>query len=192
MTKRIAVYGGSFNPFGNQHRDVLRHIGASGKFDEIFVIPSVAHPLKEEQFPFEHRLNMAELAVWSGEWAIPVEVMSIERQMLREGIKAPLFTIKVLRFLAKVCESMGEPEGEFRFVIGPDIIEELDRWEGVQEIRDEFGFFETPDMGIHSTQIREMIQARDAGWKDLVSPQVARYIETHDLYQKTSETEKPS
>jgi len=185
MNRRIAVYGGSFSPFGNQHRDVLRHIGASGEFDEIFVIPSVAHPLKKEQFPFEHRLNMAELAVWSGEWAIPVEVLPIERQMLQEGIKAPLFTIKVLRFLAKVCEAMDEGEGEFRFVIGPDIIEELDQWEGVQEIRDEFGFFEAPNMGTHSTQIREKVRTGDATWKDLVCPKVARYIEIHDLYQKT-------
>lgn len=187
MTKRIAVYGGSFSPFGNQHRDVLRHIGASGKFDEIFVIPSVAHPLKKEQFPFEHRLNMAELAVWSGSWAIPVWVGPVERRMLQEGITAPLFTIKVLRYLSKVTEKFGEDEkGEFRFVIGPDIIEELDQWEGVQEIRDEFGFFEAPNMGNHSTQIREMIRAGYAGWKDLVCPQVARYIETHELYQETA------
>ena len=184
MTKRIAVYGGSFSPFGHQHRDVLRYIGASGKFDEIFVIPSVAHPLKKEQFPFEHRLNMAELAVHNDTWAIPVEVLPIERLMLREGVKAPLFTIKVLRYLLKTAEEFGEGEkGEFRFVIGPDIIEELDQWEGVQEIRDEFGFFEAPHMGSHSTQIRERIQTGNADWKDLVCPDVARYIEIHGLYK---------
>lgn len=183
-TRRIAVYGGSFNPFGNQHRDVLRYIGASGKFDEIFVIPSVAHPLKKEQFPFEHRLNMAELAVWGDSWAIPVEVLPVERQMLQNGITAPLFTIKVLRFLAKVAESMKEDETlEFRFVIGPDIIEELDRWEGVQEIRDEFGFFEAPNMGIHSTQVRQWIAEGNPAWKDQVPPEVATYIETHTLYR---------
>lgn len=176
---KIAVYGGTFLPFGNHHRNVLRYLAGSGEFDEVLVVPSVAHPLKKSRLSYEHRLNMAQLGTMHEEWPIPVEVSQVERNMLRDGVTAPFFTIKVLRYLQQHSKPHGDDT--FRFVIGPDIPGELDKWEGVEDIRNEFGFFEAPDMGAHSTQIRQMLSDGNKAWAHRVPPKVAEYIRTHGL-----------
>lgn len=183
MTARVAVYGGSFSPFGNHHRDVVHHVAECGEFDEVLVVPTVAHPLKKQQFPYEHRLNMAELAVRDEEWEVPVGVSDVERIMLRDNFTAPLFTITVLRALKRYSIQYNEHESaKYRFIIGPDIREELGQWKNVEDIRREFGFFEAPDMGVHSTEIRQIMADGFPGWKDHVPTLVAGYIETHGLY----------
>lgn len=179
MALRVAVYGGSFSPFGNHHLEVIRWL-AQKDFDSCWVVPSVAHALKKGMLPYEHRINMAREAVlfeMRRSDAIQIEVSLYELEMLRWQ-KAPIYTIDLLRSFQKGSES----DTEFRFVIGPDILEELHRWRGVDEIRSEFGFIEAPDMGIHSSEIRECIADGFPGWKDHVPPNVIDYIERHGLY----------
>lgn len=186
MTKRVAVYGGSFSPFGNHHRDVIRYVAGSGKFDEILVVPSVAHPLKKQQLPYEHRLNMTEIGVMHEEWPLPVMAAQVERNMLRQGWEAPIFTINLLRALKGWADddqqSRAADDQQLGFIVGPDVVAEFDKWEGVDLIRKEFGFYEAPDMGLHSTQIREMLEKGDKTWAGFVHPAVAEYIRTHKLY----------
>lgn len=57
MTKRIALYSGSFDPVTNGHVDVLR--GALALADEVFVAIGI-HPGKKPLFSFEERLRMIE------------------------------------------------------------------------------------------------------------------------------------
>jgi len=182
--KRVAVYGGSFNPFHNGHLNVVRHAADHGDFDAILVVPSIAHAFKARVSPYEHRVNMATLALEPRpETEMPAAVSMMELHMLRKQ-PGPILTIELLRELQR--RDPGTQPLEFRFVIGPDILGELDRWEGVEDIRREFGFYEVPEAGTRASVIREMIQHGDPAWVRHVPPGVARYIEMHRLYREAS------
>jgi|GEM_PF-2381595 len=184
MTK-VAVYGGSFNPFGNQHLDVLRYLAESGEFQHIIVVPSAAHALKTGILPFEHRFNMTALGIESRYHECPsfpervtITIAIDELHMLKQQ-PGPIYTIQLLRHFKTGHRGK---ENDYRFVIGPDILDELDRWEYVEEIREEFGFYQVPMMGIHSQAIRDMIRNGVSTWIRHVPTQVAAYIKMHGLY----------
>jgi nicotinate-nucleotide adenylyltransferase len=176
MTATIAVYGGSFSPFGSHHLDVVRHLGRHELADRVIVVPSAAHALKGRTFPFEHRLNMARLALQETGLILPTEASSVEMHMLQRQA-GPIFTIQLLRHLQQT-----HPDAQLRFVIGPDIIAELDRWKYVDDIRRDFGFIQAPDMGIHSSSIREMLVQGVPAWERHVPQPVADYVRMHGLY----------
>lgn len=176
MTEIIAVYGGSFSPFGNHHLDVARYLGEHGLASRVILVPSAAHALKARTFPFEHRFNMANAALEGAGLPIRAEASPVEMHMLQRQA-GPIFTIQLLRQLREQ-----HPDSLLRFVIGPDIIEELDRWKYVDDIRREFGFIQAPDMGIHSSSIREMLSNGVAAWERHVPGPVADYIRMHRLY----------
>lgn len=184
MTQRIAVFGGTFNPFGNHHQEIVRWLVTSG-FDQVLVVPSAAHALKTELGAFVDRVIMAQMAVseLKDDGRIPkdavVKVLSIE-QILLMSRPPPIYTWDVLQEIRKNFA----PEGaEIKFVIGPDVREELHRWKFVPEIEREFGFVEAPDLGIHSTKIREMVRDDDEQWINMVPGMVAMYIAAMNLYQ---------
>lgn len=195
--RRIAVYGGTFNPFGNQHLDALRMVAESGIFDSIIVVPSVAHPLKDssEVLPFEHRYNMTVLGVQARHDAIPsfparisISVSMAEIDILREQA-GPVYTYRLLKHL----QQSHYDEAKIMFVIGPDIFPELPKWKYVKEIRRDFGFYEIPNVGIHSTGIRDMLSRGVPTWTRYVPPLVSQYIKNHQLYhvERTLCTHEP-
>jgi len=169
---RIVVYGGSFNPFCKNHLDVVSWATTQG--DEVWVIPSYAHPEKSLMIDFEHRLVMARLAVGSELWPVPVWVSDIERTLFQEGM-SKIFTYHLLRRLAAM-----HPENTFVFAIGPDI--DPSKWELGPEAMAEFEFIRVPDMGTHATQVREWIRTGDSQWRNFVPTQVQRYITWKSLY----------
>lgn len=182
-----AIYGGSFNPFGNHHRDTVRWLLTEGGFDKVVVVPAAAHALKEELPDFMHRYNMATLGV---EHLLQNElppsanvcVSQVEMDMLRRQAP-PVRTYHLLQELRRLDGGYAD----MRFAVGPDIPEELDKWAHVEDIEREFGFVEVPDQAMRSTQIREMIAEGSSRWRDLVPTPVRDYIERHELYQKHEE-----
>jgi pantetheine-phosphate adenylyltransferase len=59
MTKRVAIYAGSFDPLTNGHLDVLK--GALAIADTVFVAIG-SHPGKQPLFSFEERVRLIETA----------------------------------------------------------------------------------------------------------------------------------
>ena len=176
---RIAVYGGSFSPFGNNHLDVLQHVVDSREFDRIIVVPSISHALKKRSFPYEHRVNMATLAIEHAKVELRTEVSMVELTMLQVQ-PGPIFTIQLLRYL-RDCHPDNR-DSQLRFVVGPDIIQDLDRWKYVDDIRREFGFFGVPERGIHASAIRDLMADGDPSWEAHMPQPVAEYIKMHRLY----------
>jgi len=62
--RRIAVFGGSFDPIHNGHLSVARAADRRFNFDEIHFIPASRppHKLKQHLAPFPHRFAMVSLA----------------------------------------------------------------------------------------------------------------------------------
>ena len=64
-TRRIAVYGGSFNPFGKHHQDIVRWLIEEGGFNTVLVVPSAAHALKGDQETISILQQAQEIAISS-------------------------------------------------------------------------------------------------------------------------------
>lgn len=189
-TRRIAVFGGSFNPFANHHQQIIRYLVEHEGFSTIIVVPAAAHALKDDLIEYMHRYNMAKLGaedlVHNGMPSLPhnadVRVSMVEMDMLRRQA-GPVRTYELLQTL-----KLGYPEKdvEMKFAIGPDIPDEMDRWAHVEEIRSEFGFVSVPVQSMRSTKLRQMIREGVDAWEDHVPFPVRRYIKMHGLYRETS------
>lgn len=182
--RKTAVLGGSFNPFGINHQSIVRWLLEEGGFTEVVVVPAVAHAFKPDLLDYAHRVNMAELSVNDLKYGIPslpknteVNVSMVERELLKRQA-GPIRTYEVLQEL----QSYGFRK-DLQFAIGPDILEELDKWEKVDQIKADFGFVEVPIHAVRATQLREMIRTGVKAWKNHVSISVRGYIERHNLYK---------
>jgi nicotinate-nucleotide adenylyltransferase len=184
MARRIAVYGGSFNPFGKHHQEIVRWLIEKGGFNYVIVVPAAAHALKDDLLPYIHRYNMTKLGVndlrYNGIPSLPFEasvaVSTLEMDMLRQH-PGPIRTYELLKEIRK-----GHPDDEIKFAIGPDIPDELDRWANVDKIEAEFGFVKLPIQSMRATKLRQMMEEGISAWKQHVPSMVVQYIERHNLY----------
>lgn len=62
-SKKIAIYGGAFDPIHNGHLAVIAQLLASGQVDSVIVVPSGDRPDKMVRVSAADRLSMAQLAV---------------------------------------------------------------------------------------------------------------------------------
>ncbi|WMM23539.1 nicotinate-nucleotide adenylyltransferase [Tissierella sp. MB52-C2] len=197
---KIAVMGGTFDPIHNGHLIVAEYVRTSLKLDKVVFIPSGVHPFKNNKNITEgkKRLDILSLAIKSNEY-FDISAMEINR----EGITYTIDTIKELKKIYK--------EDEVYFIIGSDIIFEIEKWKGFEELVGlckfillyrpgknedkienrieelkklyglEFTRVEAPLIEISSTEIRERVK-EDLSIKYLVPEIVEDYIYKHKLY----------
>jgi len=191
--RKIAVYGGSFNPFGKHHQDIIRWLIEEAGFSTVLVVPAAAHALKDDLPEYIHRYNMAHLGAVDLNFARPslpfgsdVKATNIEGTMLQKH-KPPIYTYDLLKeiteWYGQVFDKSQEAP-EFKFAIGPDVRDEFDKWKGIEDIEREFGFVDVPVFSMRATNLREMIASGSDLWKRHVPLAVAGYIQRHGLYQK--------
>lgn len=123
---RIAVYGGSFNPPHVGHGMVAAWLGWTDTVDEVWLVPTYAHPFGKQLAPFEARIRMCEgLASGIGSW---VKVSGIE-----SALEQPSYTIHTLDTLSERF-----PENSFRPVMGADLLPELSRWKEASRLKAQY------------------------------------------------------
>jgi nicotinic acid mononucleotide adenylyltransferase len=190
--RRVAVFGGSFNPFAKHHQDIVRHLVEHEGFSTVIVVPAAAHALKDDLIDYMHRFNMTKLGVddlrYNGMPSLPhgsdVRVSMVEMDMLRRQ-PGPVRTYELLKEIRKGFLERDE-DLEIRFAIGPDIPDEMDRWAHVDEIREEFGFVNVPVQSMRSTKLRQMIREGVEAWERHVPILVRKYIKMHGLYREAA------
>lgn len=119
--KRIAVFGGSFNPITNAHLNCAAEIIHSKLADEVWITPCGARPDKPslKTAPL-HRLIMCHLAVDTSFGSrFGVKVCDEEMQAPRN--------IPSLILMRRLKERY--PMHDFCFVVGSDIIQTLHEWD---------------------------------------------------------------
>ena len=121
--KRIAMFGGSFNPIHNAHINLANAFIKKLKLDRLLLIPTATPPHKSdsEMVSAEHRLNMCRLA---SESIKKIEVSDIE--IKREGKS---YTVDTLRQLKAEY-----PDSELFLITGADMFMTLLEWKEPQEI----------------------------------------------------------
>ncbi|MBN2182502.1 MAG: nicotinate (nicotinamide) nucleotide adenylyltransferase [Sedimentisphaerales bacterium] len=203
-SKRIALFGGTFDPVHIGHTMVAsaaaEHIGA----DKVIFVPARRSPLKDSLPGASDidRFNMISLAI-DDDKNFEVSDCELKREY-------PSYTIDTIRHFRS--ELSGEVS--IYWLIGADGIGELSRWYKVEELIDECSLsvmyragFEKPDfekflplwgrrrieklreniiptplVDISSTQVRQRLAA-GLGVAQVLNPQVLRYIQEKNLYR---------
>ena|SRR5215510_6144677 len=177
-----AVFGGSFNPPHVAHQMACLYVLETEPVDAVMVVPTFRHPFDKHLCPYEHRLEMARLAM--APLGPRVVVSDIERGL---GGEASL-TLHTLEALAAAHPGIG-----LRLVIGSDILREREkwyRWEDIERLAPPIivaraGFpvdglaVELP--AISSTEVRARLARGESGLP-LVPRAVSAYIQAHGLY----------
>lgn len=174
--RRVAIFGGSFNPPHIGHTAICKWLFNRGFVDEIWVIPCFMHPFGKELAPYEHRLAMVRLAFCK--LMMPIKILEVEKEL--GGVSYTLRTVEYLRKL--------NPDIIFHLVTGSDVEEEIEKWKDFDKIKDLAAIIRVPrgDRSIipdvSSTEVRDKIHY-GGSYRDLVETQVAVYIITKGLYR---------
>ncbi len=191
---RVGMFGGAFDPPHRAHGALARAAVAQLALDRLHVLPTGEAWHKERSLTAAtHRLAMTRLA-FEGIPAVQVD----DRELRRSG---PTYSIDTLREL-----HAEHPRAQLHLLMGEDQAAGFTRWnaweeiarlavlcvagrgtgEGVAALRALSGvrveLLALPQMPVSATEIRRRLTARQ-DITDLVEPAVARYIETHLLYQ---------
>ena len=119
--KRIAVYGGAFDPITDGHLKCACEIIHARAADEVWIVPCGTRPDKPSlRTPYLHRLIMCHLAVdTSFGSTFPIRVCDIEM-----GEPAALSTYHLMERLTAEYATH-----DFMFVIGADLLADLKGWD---------------------------------------------------------------
>jgi len=198
-SKRVALFGGSFNPPHIAHELVALYVLETQPVDELWFVPVYAHPFGKELAAYDHRVAMCELVANS--LGPRAKVSRAEEELaLRPGFG-------VSRTLDLV-EHLARPGIELRLVIGADILGETAKWHRWNDVVARAPLIAVGRSGfalpagstvtgvtmpeVSATQIRELIAAGGTNAPgpvrvdQLLPRDVLRYIATHHLYQSAS------
>lgn len=202
---KIAILGGTFDPFHNGHLEIARKAALSGIVDRLIIMPAKVSPFKQgrEMASEEDRYEMVRLAVKD----IPgIEVSRLELDS--EEVSYTFFTL----------ESLSEtyPGDELWLIVGTDQFLALDSWyKGVdilmnfgiilarrpdheeddierktEEYRSKYGtgieILENDYVDVSSTSVKEMIGS-GASIEGMVPEVVEKYIYEHGLYRENDQ-----
>ncbi|MFO0759142.1 MAG: nicotinate (nicotinamide) nucleotide adenylyltransferase [Byssovorax sp.] len=189
--KRVAVFGGSFNPPHVAHLLAAVYALATAPIDEVLVAPVYRHPFSKPLLDFDHRLAMCELALG---WVPRVTVSAVERDLGGES--------RTLRLIEHLVEA--HPDWSLRLLIGADVLGDLPKWHRFDRIAElapplvlgRVGVVPPPDAGatlipsfpalprVSSTEIRSAITAGEIeSVRARLPAAVVDYIVAHGLYR---------
>src|SRR5436189_5626432 len=116
--RRVAAFGGTFDPIHNGHMEVVRSIVRDFLLDQLLIIPANRPPHKKSSAIADayHRFTMAVLASIDEPRALvsTIEIEAPERPYTFETIERLKSTLK--------------PGTKLFFIIGADSFEEINTW----------------------------------------------------------------
>lgn len=196
---KIGVLGGTFDPIHKGHLIIGEIARISAELDKVIFIPSGTHPFKNNKAitDSKERCQMVQLAIKSNPY---FEISTFE--MERTGVN---YTIDTIRYLKEKYK-----ETEIYFIIGSDILFEIEKWykfkeliklckfivfsrtDRAKEISKIIDKLETtyninikkvnsPVLPISSTEIRERVKDGKS-IKSFVEESVEKYILENNIY----------
>lgn len=123
--KKIALFGGSFNPVHSGHVRLVKNIAEAEKLDRVIVMPTNISPFKAGENGYiataEHRLNMCRLAFENLPYS---EVSSYETD--KTDIS---YTISTVEHFKEVY-----PNYSLYLIVGSDMVTSFTRWKDFDKI----------------------------------------------------------
>ncbi len=120
--RKIAIFGGTFNPFHNAHLEVLEAVHKSNLADEILLMPTKLPPHKQCDFLADetHRLKMCALAAKKFD-----NVTACDMELKMQGKSYTFNTVTKLK---------NSLDCEILFVCGGDMITTFNKWYRYEEL----------------------------------------------------------
>jgi nicotinate (nicotinamide) nucleotide adenylyltransferase len=197
--RKILLYPGAFNPPHLGHESLIKTALDKIPFDEVWIMPSGNRADKVIAISFADRRALGQLFVESVQSKVSAIIKLITTEIDEGNTKS---TSQLIHELLNKLEA--QPDIELTQLIGMDGLEFLARKYGAN--LEEGGrylaverkgyqleaavnptkvtFLEDKDqIGLSSTQVRELAKNGETRYKELVSAPIADYIEQHRLYQ---------
>lgn len=186
--KRVGILGGTFNPPHLGHLIMAEQAGKQLGLDKVYFMPD-AEPPHFDQKPFipgKHRAEMVRRSIQGN------PMFELEDCELQRGGKS--YTFDTMMELTK-----NNPNTDYYFIIGGDMVEYLPKWHRIDELLTIVNFVgvarpgypkvssypviwvDSPEVAISSTQVRKMVKNRQS-IRYLVPEEVEQYIVEEDLY----------
>jgi nicotinate-nucleotide adenylyltransferase len=202
MSRRIGIFGGSFNPIHIGHLVIAEAAWQEFSLDKVIFVPTGDTPNKDMHHISKYmRYEMVAKAI---EGNSRFAISSIERD--RTGPSYTVDTIHMFR------EQFGK-EDQLYFICGTDSIADLPNWKYNVELlkccefisasrpgneeeiirsvsyfgdlgKEKIHFLRSPELNISSTILRKLI-AKNKSVKYLVPDAVIQFIHENDLYKDT-------
>jgi nicotinate-nucleotide adenylyltransferase len=124
LTRRIGIFGGTFDPIHNGHLRLAESALAECRLESIVFVPAASPPHKpvSQLTPFVHRAEMIRLAL-QGNKMYTFSLVEAE-------LPSPTFTVDTMRYL---CRNFAA-ETEFFFLTGLDAFLEIRTWKAFDEL----------------------------------------------------------
>jgi nicotinate-nucleotide adenylyltransferase len=134
--RRVALFGGTFDPFHNGHLRMAVEVREGLALSDLFLVPSARPPHKPLQptAPSEDRLAMAAAAV-AGVGGVSV----LDLELRRAGPSYSLLTVREV--------AHGNPGADLLFLIGADAFAEIVTWHRYPELLSACDFLLLPRPG---------------------------------------------
>ena len=125
MSRRVLLFGGSFNPIHLGHLRSAEEVREFLEFDEVLFLPAKQSPFKDQRelLPEELRLRLIESSIEENPF---MQVSSLELTL-----PTPSYTLRTVQALQR------EPafgDAELSLLIGSELLETLHKWWHVQEL----------------------------------------------------------
>ncbi len=187
---RVALFGGSFNPPHAAHQLVALYVLETQPVDELWFVPTYAHPFGKHLIAYDHRIAMCELA------AAPLAPRARVSRAEAELAARPGFVVSHTLDLIEHLAAQGH---ELRLVVGTDILGDAANWHRWDDVVARAPLIVVGRTGyplppgsvateltmpeISATRIRDLLAHGASGATGLVPGGVLRYIAQHNLYQ---------
>jgi nicotinate-nucleotide adenylyltransferase len=181
MTKKIAIFGGSFNPPHVGHLLTCQYVLATRPdLDRVLIMPAYKHPFGKKLADFRHRFEMCE------HMSLCIEGLQMQVSDVEEFLGDTSYTIDTLRYMTEEY-----PHIQFALIVGSDSVANPDAWKDFDEVQKlaelivvhRFGWKggQGPAfLDISSTIIREKLRSGEdiEGW---VPSGVLKYIKENNI-----------
>ncbi|HUA94403.1 MAG TPA: nicotinate (nicotinamide) nucleotide adenylyltransferase [Acidimicrobiales bacterium] len=125
--ERIGVLGGTFDPPHEGHLDAARRARDILGLDRVLLVVANDPWQKSPRTPAEDRYAMVEAAV-AGMDGVEASRMEIDRG-------GPSYTVETVETLINRARRADRPAPEIFLVVGEDLVDDLDSWNRVDDLR---------------------------------------------------------
>jgi nicotinate-nucleotide adenylyltransferase len=186
---RVALFGGSFNPVHAAHQLVALYVLETQPIDELWFVPTFAHPFGKQLVAYDHRVAMCELA--AAALGPRARVSRAEAELAERPGFVTSHTLDLVDFVVAHGHAP-------RLVIGSDILADAAKWYRWDDVVARAPLIVVGRAGhalpggseatevtmpeISATHIRDALAHDVSRVRGLVPASVLRYIAEHHLY----------
>ena len=117
---KIGIFGGSFNPVHNMHKNIALELIENGYLDTIIYVPTGDRYNKKGLISFKHRLNMVKLMTEGNDSLLVSDIGDSENHQ---------YTYQVLDYFRSIYSY-----DDIYFICGSDNLKYFDTWKKYQYI----------------------------------------------------------